>query len=144
MSLLRIGTLSFLIYALARIQLFGKCALLYHHAPDMITILLWCSFQIRAPRKYIARVGEDKSYVLVDGQVSFPADDVDDVDDVTYIHAKSRSMGIGWFKKSNNYMHRWLKIWNEAELVTYGKLVGIVDAEAIFKQNMKHLGGICR
>mmetsp|Transcript_20951 Transcript_20951/g.34621 ORF Transcript_20951/g.34621 Transcript_20951/m.34621 type:complete len:223 (+) Transcript_20951:156-824(+) len=104
-----IGKSSFFIYALARIRLLGQCALLYFHARNAIDpiVVLFpkTGTPIEIPRdqlgKYREIVGQDKSYILVDGRVSFSEDDVD----VTYIHAKSPWMEIGFFKKSNSYLH---------------------------------------
>jgi len=151
-----IGKSSLLLYILARLRLLGKCVLLHFHTKkEASKVVIFFPADGGEPqeidssepnfyRQFVEwhrAVGKDESYFLVDGIVSFAERNVDGV---KYIVAKSPTCSISFIKRSAFKRDLWMTPWDNAELVSYGALVGVADIEKTVAANMFYVGGICR
>lgn len=151
-----VGKSSFLVYALARLRLTGKCALLYFR-PKLEAEGVSVFFppfggqptampsnetgHYRQFMQWYKQVGEARSLFFVDGNVTF---NEDAIDNVTFVVAKSPSSTLGWMDKGKAKNEHWLSLWQEDELVRYGRLARIEGIEQIVRDNFFYMGGIAR
>jgi len=151
-----VGKSSFLVYALARLRLTGKCALLYFR-PKLEAEGVSVFFPPNGGQptampsnetghyhqfmKWYKQVGQARSLFFVDGNVTF---NEDAIDNVTFVVAKSPSGTLGWMDKGKAKNEHWLSLWQEDELVRYGRLAQIEGIEQIARDNFFYIGGIAR
>jgi hypothetical protein len=91
--------------------------------------------------QWYKQVGDDRSLFLVDGNVTF---NEDAIQNVTFVVAKSPSGTLGWMDKAKGLVQHWLSLWRQDELVQYGRLAQIQGIERIVQDNMFYIGGIAR
>jgi hypothetical protein len=78
--------------------------------------------------QWYGQVGNASSLFFVDGNVTFYEDAIDNV---TFVVALPPSGTLGWMDKAKNMNQHWLFLWQEDELVQYGRLAQIQGTEEI-------------
>jgi len=151
-----IGKSSFLLYMLARLRSAGKSVLLYVHRdtaehPQAMYFPSDRSEPTRIERsdnssakifdQWYRAISHDNSVILIDGIVPLT---LEDYPNVKYVAAKSPSCSIGWMEKAQMRRDRWLKVWQESELLSYAQQVNIANAKELVHNNFVHLGGVSR